>query len=358
MKTANILLLFLLAIYPGCDHENERTIKVDINTNIETAAILYLIADIGLNAHKGSLSYDAQQHFKAFSDHEIIDMLNELIDQDGLWAPLYLFLIIDDVPDAKISRSKYAELEFKTQYTLINQFVRSANGFFRTADVAKFIDEHIDYYKKCIDEVRKNIPDENFVPTMECYYGNSFNSYNIIPSPVIFPYIGIAVSTKHNNNIDIHYIAGSFEDFDSTQKYQYSFDSPSDIREMSVHEFGHSFVNPITDEISNVNLIEKYNYLFEPIKDAMSNQAYRNWYSCVNEHIVRLGEIRIALAMNDTISANNLRADYIAQRKFIYLPVLESKILKYENNRDKYHSFADFFPELINSFSEIDIKDI
>jgi hypothetical protein len=358
MKKANIILIALLAISLGCVQEYERTIKVGINNNIEVAAILYLISDIGLNAHQGSLSYEAKQHFDHYSDHEVIGFLNEFIDQDGLWAPIHLFLQIDKFPDAALSSAKYAEMDFKAKYTLINQFIESANDFFRKADVTKFLEEHIDYYTKCIYEVRKNIPDENFIPTMEHYYGISFSSYNFIPSPAIYPGIGVAYSIENNNSIDIYYIGGSIEDVDSTQQYQFSFDSPSDIREMSVHEFGHSFVNPITNDIENKSLIEKFNYLFEPIKDAMRNQAYPDWHTCVNEHIVRLGEIRIALAMNDTISANKLREQYIEQRKFIYLSVLENKITEYENNRDRYHSFAEFFPELIESLSEIDFKDI
>ncbi len=85
---------------------------------------------------------------------------------------------------------------------------------------------------------------------------------------------------------------------------------------------------------------------------------YRSWLTCVTEHIVRLGEIRIALAMNDTLTANQIRTENIEQNKFIYLPYLEDKIVEYENNRDKYPSFADFFPELINTFSEIDTNNI
>jgi hypothetical protein len=90
----------------------------------------------------------------------------------------------------------------------------------------------------------------------------------------------------------------------------------------------------------------------------MSEQAYRNWWTCVTEHIVRLGEIRIAIAMNDSLTAEKIRTENIEQNKFIYLPYLEGKIIEYENNRDKYHSFSDFFPELITTFSQIDTTEV
>ena len=189
---------------------------------------------------------------------------------------------------------------------------------------------------------------------MEKYYGKEFNSYNIIPSPILFPFIGFGLKIENQNEVVIYYVAGPFDEPDSTQKYTYGFDSPADIREMSVHEFGHSFVNPITELSENRELISKYSYLFTPIQSYMNEQAYDSWWTCVTEHIVRLGEVRIATAMNDSATANKIRKENIETNKFIYLPYLEKKILEYENNRETYSTFKVFFPELIKVFSEID----
>jgi len=90
----------------------------------------------------------------------------------------------------------------------------------------------------------------------------------------------------------------------------------------------------------------------------MDEQAYDNWNTCVIEHIVRLGEIRIAYVLNDSTSANKIRKEYIDTNKFIYIPNLEKKILEYENNRTKYKTFSDFFPTLIEAFAEIDTTNI
>ncbi len=52
-----------------------------------------------------------------------------------------------------------------------------------------------------------------------------------------------------------------------------------------VHEFCHSYVNPLTSKYKTE--IDKYAKLFEPISGQMRRHAYPTWEICVNEHIVR-----------------------------------------------------------------------
>lgn len=78
----------------------------------------------------------------------------------------------------------------------------------------------------------------------------------------------------------------------------------------------------------------------------------------MTKHIVRLGEIRIASALGDLETAKRLRKSYVEEKKFIYIPYWEEKIVEYETNREKYESFDMFFPGLIQVFSEIEKADI
>jgi len=366
MKKNYFLIAILLFSFVGCNQEKIKTIQVRTNKNIETLAILYLVSDVGLNAHQGSLSYEAKQHFDAFKNHEIIPKLKELMNRSSFGAPVGFFLRLSEFPNAEISspldtgfvRVLIGNQDIDDKDNFINQFIKSANDFYVKADIEKFIQDHKSYYDKCINDVRRNLPDNNFVPTMEKYYGKEFNSYNIIPSPILFPYIGFGVRIESPTKTDIYYVAGPFNEPDSTQKYAYGFDSYIDIREMSVHEFGHSFLNPLFELPANKELISNFSYLYKSIEKYMFEQAYGDWLTCVNEHIVRLGEIRISLAMNDSTTSNKIRKENIEERKFIYLPSMEEKIKEYENNRKSYTTFEDFFPELIKVLAEIDTTKI
>jgi len=205
-----------------------------------------------------------------------------------------------------------------------------------------------------VDEVKRNLPDEKLIPVMEYYYGKQNVSYTIIPSPVLPQFMGFGLRFKTKNGLKtFNIIAPRVQTTDVTE-YGYGFDNAASINEISVHEFGHSFVNPLTELAENNALIEKYDHLFEPVRKDMKNQGYPGWWTCVTEHIVRLGEIRIAYLLDDPVRADRLRKNYVENRKFIYLPALEEKIIEYEQNRDRYKSFGDFFPELLQKFAMFD----
>ena len=360
MKILNFLIIGLIFLN-SCNKQGKKEIQVEINKNIETLSILYLISDIGLNAHQGSLSYEAKKYFDSYKSSEVVSMFKQFNDTVGFPQPADFFLRLQEFPNAKLPTSIKSNNNSvtigKNKYSLsrafITQFIEALNKFYIEANIEKFINNHQAYYDKCIREVVKNLPDASFISTMENYYGKEFNSFTIIPSPILFPQIGFGIKVNNHDKKDIYYIAGPFEQ-PNNGKYKYGFNSPTDIREMSVHEFGHSFINPLTENTQNKKLINTYAYLYNPIETSMKNQGYSDWCTCVTEHLVRLGEIRIAIAMNDTTTANNLRNEYVNTRKFIYIPHLENEIKEYENNRNKYQTCSDFFPKLINSFSEID----
>jgi hypothetical protein len=89
----------------------------------------------------------------------------------------------------------------------------------------------------------------------------------------------------------------------------------------------------------------------------MQKQNYGTWWDCVAEHLVRLGEIRIAERSRDSLLANRLRVENIEKNKFIFLPELEEKIQVYEANK-KYDSFLSYLPELITTFEQFTVQDV
>ena len=76
------------------------------------------------------------------------------------------------------------------------------------------------------------------------------------------------------------------------------------------------------------------------------------------EHLVRMGEIRIALARNDKTEAQRLRRMHIHELKMILIPVLEKKIAAYETQRTKYPHFKTFLPELLRIFHSMKPEDV
>jgi hypothetical protein len=126
---------------------------------------------------------------------------------------------------------------------------------------------------------------------------------------------------------------------------QVGFDNGNEIKNLSIHEFGHSFTNTLTSTEPYQSEIKKFDTLFRPIKNF---QQYSDWLTLFNEHIVRAGEIIVMQQSGNTAFAEKTKASY---SDWIYLNHFLTELTIYTNNRDKYQSFKDFLPTLINSLS-------
>jgi hypothetical protein len=89
----------------------------------------------------------------------------------------------------------------------------------------------------------------------------------------------------------------------------------------------------------------------------MKKQAYGDWQTCVNEHIVRAVTTRLAYReIGREAGEQALQSE--KRKGFFYVEALCRRLEQYENQRAKYHTFVDFYPELINVFKELSEKEL
>lgn len=241
---------------------------------------------------------------------------------------------------------------------LIIKYVDELADFYKAENIDRFFKENRSFYKSAEKEFDQQIP-KGFAKAMEKYYGEKFNSYTVLLSPVMMWPIddgegrGIGAKTEVGNKVDIYEIASPFVRV--TQPDQYGYDNQFQARFLTVHEFGHSFVNK--EVYKNKENIDRFKTLFEEskLKETMiKTGGYGDYQTCVAEHLVRLGEIEIALLQNDQERANKLLA-YHLKNNFIFLPQLLGKIKEYNNDRKKYPSFRMFVPKLLEIFDDSNI---
>jgi hypothetical protein len=134
---------------------------------------------------------------------------------------------------------------------------------------------------------------------------------------------------------NIFNVFGAFElqQYQDTEHPNMGFENQEHIKELSTHEFGHSFVNPVIDDLDQ-NLISDSKMLFEPIIQQMSDQGYTTWKICLYEHFVRAGEICIAKLMGNIEQSENIEKKYIGDRSFIYLPQILEEFQEYDGGSD------------------------
>jgi hypothetical protein len=383
MTLRNLLYGFLLLSLPAFSQQAPR-LSVTWNPNVETYFILERLAVERLghygyitketdNAHQPMVKAGFEA-FKSYKDSAIsiktaalLDTLRKIhIFNDRI---LEVLLYTRPFPDTGY-RYPLNRIQHYTDSSggiaLIQPFIREMQQFFVSAHVGEFLERNRHFYEGAVKEVVKDIP-AGIDQYMERYYGEIVPSFTVLINPTMpiapvegdFRGIGPGVVTD-KGKLPFMIMSSSImlPPQPTVNDYKkFGFDNPDHTIFLTVHEFGHTFVNPhITPYLS---LIEKYNQLFtDSLKKVMEPQDIYSWHTCVIEHLVRLGEIRIAEYMKDTVRAASLRKMHIGGYRFVFLPAMEKKIKIYERNRSRYPAFKDFLPELLQVFHDFTSEQI
>lgn len=373
MKKIIVLLLLFTVKYSYSQSKDQLSSKVSVayNTNLETYFFAEKLAVEHINdyvfdhrgwnyAHQPIVYYGFEQ-FKKYADapvilrisvllkqlrdtyHDNSQILNYLVNQKEYPAqgPLYTQLPIDDAhPETK---------------AVLIELADSLRSFYHLANVASFLKRNAAFYHGAMKEVEKDIDAASF-PALERWYGKKYPAYQIyiVPSmpitagvdnyrgigPRIISPAGIIPSMIMSSDTMLQFQA-------SLQSYQhFGFNNPVVTHFLTKHEIGHSFINPIIEKYTVQ--IKQDTALFTPaLKRLLAPHYINDWYVCVIEHLVRLGEIRTAVAMGDDKEANRLRELHVQEYKCVLLPLLETKIKNYEINRKQYQSFEQYLPQMI-----------
>lgn len=291
-----------------------------------------------------------------------------LIEKYGSWNDILMtplmyhkeFPATDWINDYKFENNNLTKEQNREATDLIKNYLSELSKFYVKENIAQFFNENKNFYNGGIQEYNKQIP-ARFTNAMEQFYGEGFNAYTILISPMMMWPIennegrGIAAEViLKSGKKNIYEVASPFVKVEKPGEFGYN--NQFQARFLSVHEFGHSFVNK--EVYKHKDRLVKFKDLFEKSKlqEAMiKTGGYGDYQTCVAEHLVRLGEIQTARIQKDPERAQRLE-DYHLKNNFIFLPQLEEKIKEYNANRKKYKTFGDFVPQLLDIFENTDIE--
>ncbi|WP_162915318.1 DUF4932 domain-containing protein [Paraflavitalea soli] len=213
------------------------------------------------------------------------------------------------------------------------EFVAAANRLYKAMDFEVYFRDHVPFYEKALSEIRSVLPDARLITTMEQYYRQSFARYALIPSLTIPAGMAFGVNYTAAGNTTIMNLFGPFalQQFSDTAALNMGFADSNHIRELSTHEFGHSFSNPAVALIPPA-LVKETARLFGPVREAMENQGYNTWSACLYEYFVRAGEVVIARKLGRQASAERLLKYYVEGRRFVHLPLVIAELEKYDRD--------------------------
>ncbi|RFS15113.1 DUF4932 domain-containing protein [Emticicia sp. C21] len=364
-KSITIILLTLLAnsLFALNPPPNKK-LKIQINKNVELLGLAYFIGFEGVDIENKTIDvrgrkmakkdwhnygYFIYEKYKKFAANE--SLLAGFTVADHLWLDYLIALLvqIEDFPNAKltdaipesyfINFSKTKNLKEAKENAKI--FLDGLNTFYTQIDFNQYLIDSKKYYDKAIEEVTQGLPETDFISAMENFYKYGFDSYTLVPSLTIPKGMGFGVRYSSGEKTRIFNVFGAldFQSFLNTNDLQMGFTDKQRLRELSVHEFGHSFVNPSIDKLPE-KLITDTQHLLEPMRLAMSNQGYNTWRASLYEHFTRAGEIMIAEKIGDAPGAKKLLSYYLQERQFKYIPTILIELSKYDSGQYKTYDEA------------------
>ncbi len=346
LASAFLLMADAQNLLPVRDSIGKLTISVD--PRMELLGAVQTVAGYPLSTCDTPYSDQVQAFFGAFADSDVAKFTKKLFESGFSYdAPPGLMLYYS------------CPLELKQLQPYSNYLKGRGNGvknlrkyriaLKRFALKSRFFDfwkKNEDSYRQFLTQFKHEvIRDIDVVGLLEAYFNMKQTSCEVILCPLFgdFNY-GPRIPDPNGGFRTYALMAVS-----QSENGAMSLDHDR-LLEVLLHEFGHSFINPVVDLHSD--LVAQSSDRYESIREKMMSKAYTSWNICVYEHLVRAAVIRLIETIRGPKAAKNL-ISYEERQYFGYIRPLVEKLREYEVLRDSEGiTFADYVPELLKVFNE------
>lgn len=294
-------------------------------------------------------------YFKPYSNHKAVRSCEKLIKSGFAFDATHgLMMHLSEPPELEVivPLSKYV-IKRAGGIAAIMEFVNALRIFYLDSNFEEFWNSHLQFYRRVEENARKYIKLEEIVRVLEEYFGLKKKEYHVV----------LLLLSKYSYGYEID------------NSITYAFISPTRIGSSGVpeykswdpvlHELSHSFINPITEEFSSD--FKNPEALLRPVKDKVKRvwdellgslskelveEAYKDWKSYINEHLVEAVKLKIAEQLGFMDPHKLRRAfSYYESRGFIYMKLVYNLLSRYD--RSKYASFRDFYPEIVSTLNNL-----
>ncbi len=347
MKTTRIYTLIALLMISGGVNLKAQQVKVEASETIELMSIMARTA--GYEEYHmdkaGQYSKETEAWFAPFESHPAVAYMQSLEPKHGIGYDAVASMSLHIETDGKTVRLIDATtLEKRWQKVNLDTCLMYINQFYTDTRFHEFYVQHQDFYKEGIQTYKDKV--------MKYFNQNWYaRFYGMAPEETFTVIIGF---TNGGNNFgpsrqfpgqkkEVFSICGYYLENETGKAYE----NGEKWASVLIHEFNHSFVNPLLDEETNKALLEPIGEdLYALTEWIMKVQAYRSATTVLNESIVRAAVI-IYMEENG-FTAEQVKQEMYDQlcHGFHWMPELVSALKDYQHHRDKYPTFNDFYPEI------------
>ena len=323
-------------------------LHISIDPRIELLTTIQLLADYPVINRNKPYSKEVINYFKSFSSQEAVKITDSLFQKYGFShdASPTLMLYLSQVPELE-QQMNFSErlIERGGGAENLEQYRKAIKQFAEISNFEVFWNSRITLYNQILDLTIAEMDGIDLVKNLEDYYNETQNSYNIILSPSFSGGYGPRIPAK-NGKYDIYACLTTWY-----EKEGVPYMAMEDLQNYIWHEWGHSFVNHLTEKYRD--RIDASSELLEPIAKKIAGKSYPYWYQSVNEHLIRAIHVRLLELHTDSQKAKKM-LDNELEKHFIYIEPIIEKLKEFEKQRDtKNISFSEFYPEFFNLFDSL-----
>lgn len=291
---------------------------------------------------------ELQNFFANYKEHRAIKIAEKLTRKGFSYdAPPNFILSLGPLPKLKPTNG-YSEYLLRRAGGR-NHLESFRKELVKLAAESKFIDfyqKHRPFLEEVLKSCVRDFNGTKVITWLQEFSGSQGDEYHLVLAPALFRGGGYAatIDTRDGRKVIYQVIRENGISLKKPEFYE-----TKDLEKLSLHEWGHSFVNPALGKHSPQvkSLID----LYYPVETEMKRIAYGNLSTFFNEQVLRAVVI---LAIEDLYGKAEAQKHLeIEQATGFYLTEFTLEQLRYyQKNRTKYPTFVDFVPYLLNCYEQ------
>ncbi|HHT72228.1 MAG TPA: DUF4932 domain-containing protein [Firmicutes bacterium] len=224
----------------------------------------------------------------------------------------------------------------------LEEFRLALIGLARESNFLEFFAQWEPYLDESLAPSREGFREDVLTEWLQEFFGWSAGEFHLIMAPSMFPGGGYgANATDQDGRMVVFQIIR--ENGSSSDRPE--FPTSTNLELLTIHELGHSFVNPSLEAYPERAKAVKP--LMWPVREIMKQQAYPTVSIFLNEQVLRGVEVIAARElygpeMEAWVIANNEEWGFYLTR------FVAEQLQFYQANRDVYPTFREFVPHLFD----------
>lgn len=319
-------------------------INITVNYYLEVLGVIYRLCNFEMNEERNNKKYrdDIDRYFSNYKNHIVIRKFKKLLENMyfNYDAPVEFMLTIFSDQQVEGMLLDRVNLSLKN----IERLKKDIINFIEESNFDHFFNEHKSEYerniKRFISDLKDYMP-QNYLFDFLNLKSDKLNI--ILMKNITDSNYGVFVSKQLYCCIRPY----KFTKYEDEEDYCYHM---GDLTTLILHEFAHSFINPLTHKYKDrVEKIDKNKF-----KEIFDNNAYgEHKETAINETIIRTIE---CLYLNENLKEYymQIKEDY-KKSGFVLIDDLE-KLFKEDYLLNKYDTIEDFYEKIISFFEKERIR--